>query len=53
MKQKTIKNLWKASNAIMTTEEDGLDYLSGIGLIIAMILWIILLIVFGSMLGGL
>ena len=53
MKQKTIKKLWKASNAIMTTEEDGLDYLNGVGLVIVMFLWIVLLIVFGTMLGGL
>ena len=48
--------LWKSSNAIkryVTKEEDGLEYLNGFGLVIAMFLWIVLLIVFGTMLGGL
>jgi len=48
--------LWKSSNAIkkyVTTEEDGLGYLNGVGLVIVMFLWIVLLIVFGTMLGGL
>jgi len=56
MKKQTINNLRRASNSIRqitTTEEDGLDYLNGVGLVIVMFLWIVLLIVFGTMLGGL
>lgn len=56
MKRSTIKKLVQTSNAIRhitTTEEDGLGYLNGVGLIIVMFLWIVLLIVFGTMLGGL
>ena len=50
------KKLWKSSNAIkqyVTTEEDGLEYLNGFGLVIALGLVIVLLIAFGWLLGGL
>ena len=48
--------LRKNSNAIkqyVTTEEDGLEYFNGIGLVIMFGLIIILLIAFGWLLGGL
>lgn len=56
MKKKTIDNLWRVSNAIrhvMTTEEDGLECLSGYGAVVALGLLIVLIIVFGTLLGGL
>lgn len=56
MKKETTDNLRRASNSIRritTTKEDGLDYLNGTGLIIVIALWVVLLIIFGALLGGL
>lgn len=56
MKKQTVDKLWKASNAIrhiMTTEEEGLNCLSGYGVLVGFGLLIVMIIVFGTLLGGL
>lgn len=56
MQKKTIEKLQRSSNAIkhyLTTEEDGLECLNGYGVVIAFGLLILLIIAFGTLLGGL
>lgn len=56
MRQETIKKLRRSSNAVkhyFIKEEDGLECFSGLSVVLMFGLMIVLVIVFGTLLGGL
>ena len=56
MKQKTKENLIRSSNAIkgyFITDDDGLEAFSGLSVVLTFGLLILLIIAFGTLLGGL
>ena len=56
MKQKTKENLIRSSNAVkeyLVTDDDGLEAFSGLSVVLMFGLLILLIIVFGTLLGGL